>query len=156
MTEMEKRDWVTLSSSVHVICLRYRWLLVRQLVEARTTEVNLMDIPSLFPFPFPCPFLPPFLRQLSAGLGTRPPACTATQAQLPTEESGQEYGLGLCSPPAQQQHTLRLAESVMMSHLSFSRTEPIFFSQYKIPKLAGSQKRVRLENIYIFLLADCE
>lgn len=71
------------------------------------------------------------------------------------QERGQKCGLGLCRPPAQNQHMLRWLDQLSCP-ISATQSAASIFSQYKIPKVDGSQKRDRLENIYTFLLADCE
>lgn len=121
-----------------------RWLLESQLVETRTSGSQ--GHPFSLPLSLPLPSSPFW------GPDHLPEQLSRLNCQ---QEGGQESGLGLCRPPAQQQHMLWWLNQSWCP-ISASQNAASIFSQYKIPKLAGSQKRNRLEDIYIFLLADWE
>lgn len=70
------------------------------------------------------------------------------------QERGQGYGLGLCRPPAQQQHMLWWLNQSWCP-ISASQNAVSILSQYKILKLLVLKKE-KLENTYTFLLADCK
>lgn len=121
-----------------------RWLLESQLVETRTSgsQGRHFSLPLSLPFPS-SPFWGP---------DHLPAQLSRLDCQ---QERGQECGLGLCRPPAQQRQIIWWLNQSWCP-ISASQNAASIFSQYKIPKLAGSQNRNRLENIYIFLLADWE
>lgn len=151
---MDKRDQITLFTLTHI---SLRLLLMSQHVDLRTAKVDLTHSNS-FPFPFPIaiaipiaiPIPIPLLlhsRALALPLlfpsslpwlafcwtGDQTTCLYSCPSSRTTRREDGNVGWVWAAPPAQQQHALWLAESVTASHLSFSRTQPMFLANIKSP-----------------------
>lgn len=141
MTDTEKKYWVTLSNSCKMSETDNCW---RVSLWKQGLAV-LKDIASLSLYP--CPFLPPLSGDQTTWLNSSP-GWTANRR-------GDRNVVWVCAG-LQPNNSICYGGWISHEAISASQNAASIFSQYKIPKLAGSQKRNRLEDIYIFLLADWE
>lgn len=103
------------------------------------------------PFPLPLPLsLYPFLfcSLVRFPLYWEPDHLPAQLPRLNSQQKTVERNVGWVCAASQPSNNVmvKLIGSVMMSHLSFFRIEPMFLDNIKTPKLAGCQKATTTTN----------